>query len=135
MFSSSDNGVTWTTTGGKNLQFYAYGTVTVPVGNGDGTFQAAQNYRTHLERKSVAVGDLDGDGHPDVVVASFCGSDLKCGGNGTASVFLSNGKGALKPASIYVLGKGPIPTFAPPFVPVGPVMGGDNIAAPGHLMA
>jgi hypothetical protein len=33
-----------------------------------------------------------------------------------------------------VLGKGPIPTFAPPFVPVGPVVGGDNIATPGHLM-
>jgi len=27
-----------------------------------------------------------------------------------------------------------MPTFAPPFVPVGPVMGGDNIAIPGHLM-
>jgi len=36
---------------------------------------------------------------------------------------------------MLVLGKGPIPTFAPPFVPVGPVMGGDNISAPGHLMA
>jgi hypothetical protein len=35
---------------------------------------------------------------------------------------------------MLVMGKGPIPTFAPPFVPVGPVMGGDNIAAPGHLM-
>ncbi|HAN30987.1 MAG TPA: hypothetical protein DCQ06_05265 [Myxococcales bacterium] len=32
-----------------------------------------------------------------------------------------------------VMGKGPIPTFAPPYVPVGPVMGGDNIAVPGHL--
>jgi hypothetical protein len=36
---------------------------------------------------------------------------------------------------MLVLGKGPIPTYAPPFVPVGPVVGGDNIAAPGHLMA
>ena len=36
---------------------------------------------------------------------------------------------------MLVMGKGPIPTFAPPFVPVGPVVGGDNIAAPGHLMA
>lgn len=36
---------------------------------------------------------------------------------------------------MLVMGKGQIPTFAPPFVPVGPVMGGDNIAAPGHLMA
>src|SRR5256885_1791388 len=36
---------------------------------------------------------------------------------------------------MLVLGKGPIPSFAPPFVPVGPVVGGDNIAIPGHLMA
>jgi hypothetical protein len=35
---------------------------------------------------------------------------------------------------MLVLGKGPIPTFSPPFVPVGPVLAGDNIAAPGHLM-
>lgn len=34
-----------------------------------------------------------------------------------------------------VLGKGPIPTFAPPFVPVGPVMAGDNLPIPGHLAA
>ena len=35
---------------------------------------------------------------------------------------------------MLVLGKGPIPTFAPPFVPVGPVVGGDNISIPGHVM-
>lgn len=34
---------------------------------------------------------------------------------------------------IGVLGKGPVPSFAPPYVPVGPVVGGDNIATPGHL--
>lgn len=34
-----------------------------------------------------------------------------------------------------VLGKGPVPTFAPPFVPVGPVIGGDNIPVPGNLMS
>ncbi|HUJ28411.1 MAG TPA: hypothetical protein VLW85_20460 [Myxococcales bacterium] len=28
-----------------------------------------------------------------------------------------------------VLGKGPVPSFAPPFVPVGPVAGGDNTGA------
>jgi hypothetical protein len=36
---------------------------------------------------------------------------------------------------MLVLGKGPIPSFAPPFVPVGPVVNGDNISAPGHLIA
>ncbi len=30
-----------------------------------------------------------------------------------------------------VLGTGPIPTFAPPFVPVGPVVGGTSIPTPG----
>ena len=32
-----------------------------------------------------------------------------------------------------VMGKGPVPTFAPPAVPVGPVMGGDVLSVPGHL--
>lgn len=32
-----------------------------------------------------------------------------------------------------VLGKGQIPSFAPPYVPVGPVVAGDNIATPGHI--
>ena len=36
---------------------------------------------------------------------------------------------------MLVMGKGPIPTFAPPYVPVGPVVGGDIISIPGHLAA
>ena len=36
---------------------------------------------------------------------------------------------------MLVLGKGQIPTFAPPYVPVGPVLAGDNISTPGHLIA
>ena len=34
-----------------------------------------------------------------------------------------------------VLGKGPIPPFAPPPLPAGPVVAGDNIGAPGHIAA
>ena len=36
---------------------------------------------------------------------------------------------------MLVMGKGSIPTFAPPYVPVGPVVMGDIISAPGHLAA
>ena len=36
---------------------------------------------------------------------------------------------------MLVMGKGPIPTFAPPYVPVGPVVAGDIISTPGHLMS
>ena len=32
-----------------------------------------------------------------------------------------------------VLGRGPIPVFGPPYVPVGPVVMGDNIPVPGHF--
>ncbi len=34
-----------------------------------------------------------------------------------------------------VMGKGQIPTFAPPFVPAGPVVMGDNLPIPGPFMA
>jgi hypothetical protein len=34
-----------------------------------------------------------------------------------------------------VMGRGPVPSHAPPFVPAGPVVSGDNIAIPGHLSA
>jgi len=36
---------------------------------------------------------------------------------------------------VGVMGKGPIPTFAPPYVPVGPVIMGENISGPGHVIA
>lgn len=32
-----------------------------------------------------------------------------------------------------VMGMGPVPTYSPPYVPVGPVVGGSIIEAPGHL--
>lgn len=32
-----------------------------------------------------------------------------------------------------VLGQGPVPSFAPPYVPVGPVVGGSIISSPGHI--
>jgi hypothetical protein len=35
---------------------------------------------------------------------------------------------------VGVMGKGPIPSFAPPYVPVGPVVMGDNLSTPGHTI-
>jgi hypothetical protein len=62
-------------------------TVSVLLGNGDGTFQAATNFAAGLDPVSVAVADLNGDGRPDLVVGnSYFGSNM-------VSVLLGNGNG------------------------------------------
>ena len=43
--------------------------VSVLLGNGDGTFQAAVNFDAGTTIRSVAVGDFNGDGLPDLAVA------------------------------------------------------------------
>jgi hypothetical protein len=34
---------------------------------------------------------------------------------------------------MMVMGQGPVPTFSPPYVPVGPVVSGTILPTPGHL--
>jgi hypothetical protein len=36
---------------------------------------------------------------------------------------------------VGVMGKGPVPSFAPPYVPVGPVVMGDNLSSAGAVIA
>jgi uncharacterized protein (DUF2141 family) len=76
------------------------GAVGVLLGNGDGTFQAAVTYLSggcavRSEVRSVAVGDLNGDGKPDLVVGSFA-----CG---LVGVLLGNGDGTFQAAVDYQL--------------------------------
>src|SRR5438132_6380634 len=48
------------------------GAVGVLLGNGDGTFQAAVNYTSGgLSPSSVVVGDVNGDGKPDLLVGNI----------------------------------------------------------------
>jgi hypothetical protein len=46
------------------------GTVSVLLGNGDGTFQNARNYVAGFSLQSLAVGDFNGDGFPDLAVTN-----------------------------------------------------------------
>ena len=78
--------------------------VSVLLGNGDGTFRAAVNYPVGLAPWSVAIGDLNGDGKPDVVVANF---GLGGGGIGDVSVLLGNGDGTLQAAVSHGAGSNP----------------------------
>jgi hypothetical protein len=80
--------------------------VTVLIANGDGSFQAPVAYATgSFEPMSVAVGDFNGDGVPDLAVASQCASSANCG-TGEVSVLLGNGDGTFQSPVSYSAGTG-----------------------------
>ena len=77
------------------------GEVDVLLGNGDGTFQAAVGYGSGgYKALSIEIGDVNGDGYPDLVVANYCQSG-NCESGGEASVLLGNGDGTFQPALSY----------------------------------
>ena len=77
-------------------------TVTILLGNGDGTFTAtATSPRTgegSTGFTSIAVGDFNGDGIPDLAVMDECGRDYDCSVN-TMTVLLGNGDGTFADAA------------------------------------
>ena len=79
----------------------SYSLVTVWLGKGDGTFPGAGNDCSGgIFTYSAAVADLNGDGKPDVALASQCLPD-GCSSNGAVSVLAGNGDGTFLPALIY----------------------------------
>src|SRR3989442_1019108 len=64
--------------------------VSVLLGNGDGTFQAALSFAAGSGPSSVAVGDFNGDGNLDLAVANS--------GSSYPSVLLGNGDGTFQAA-------------------------------------
>ena len=64
------------------------GTVSVMLGNGDGTLRFAGAFVTGSSPSAIAVGDFNGDGRPDVAAAN--------GGSNNVSVLLNDGNWATK---------------------------------------
>jgi hypothetical protein len=69
--------------------------VWVLLGHGDGTFSAPVEYVTGLMPTSVAIGDLDGDGIPDLVVAD---SGRLANPQAGFCILRGNGDGTFQPA-------------------------------------
>ena len=85
--------------------------VTVLLGNGNGTFKAPVSYPVGQDPTSVAVGDLLGNGITDLVVTN--------GDDNTVSVLLGNGNGTFRPAVNYSMSDNTQVANFPNFVTLG----------------
>ncbi len=76
------------------------GSVGVLLGNGDGTFQPPVVYQSGGRiATGLAVGDVNGDGKIDLIVANYWPTGA--GDGGTLGVLLGNGDGTFQPAVTY----------------------------------
>lgn len=75
-------------------------TVSIFLGNGDGTFSALTNFATGADPIALAAGDFNGDGKLDLVIANRASY--------TISILLGNGDGTFQAAVNYSAGTEPI---------------------------
>jgi VCBS repeat protein len=74
-------------------------TVSVLLGEGDGSFRNARHYRAAGDPRCVAIGDLNSDGRPDLAAVNADANRV--------SVLLNN-KGTFKPRRDFATGAGPL---------------------------
>jgi hypothetical protein len=76
----------------RSGQFFVGGTVSVLLGNGDGTLQAPRVFAVGTSPRTVATGDFNGDGRLDFAVGHYL--------SGTVSVFMNTGGGSFTSSNL-----------------------------------
>src|SRR5204863_206008 len=74
-------------------------TVSLLLGNGDGTFRAPQAFTVGDGAGALAIGDSNRDGKLDLAVANYV--------DATVSVLLGNGLGGFQPARVFAVAAAP----------------------------
>jgi hypothetical protein len=92
------------------------GTVSILLGNGDGTFQPHVDYATGTGPVALKTGDFDGDGSLDLAVVNSTAN--------TVSILLNNGNGTFQAKHDYATGTG---TQNPQWIAVADFNGDGNL--------
>ncbi len=82
-----------------NDHYDTIGTVSVFINKGNGIFAPKVDYTTGVNPHAIAIGDLNGDGKPDLAVTNM--------GSNTISVFLNKGNGTFAPKVDYITDRAP----------------------------
>ena len=83
----------------QGLNTQGLSTVSVLLGNGDGTFQPSVDFATGAQPTAIAVGDFNGDGKLDLAVANQ--------GDNTVSILLGKGDGTFQTHVDFATGAKP----------------------------
>ena len=81
------------------------GGVSILLGKGDGTFQAAMNFAAGKNPSAIVSGDFNADAKDDLAIVRFGDPDV--GDTGEVSVFLSNGDGTFQAGEVLRPGNNP----------------------------
>lgn len=76
------------------------GTISVMLGNGNGSLQNKVDYTVGATPNGLVLGDFNSDGKLDVATANF--------GAGTVSILLGNGDGTFRPKTDFAVGATPV---------------------------
>jgi hypothetical protein len=87
---------------------YGANSISVLLGNGNGTFQPQRTIAVGTEPRSVTIADVNRDGKPDVIVAGYVHPGLAA----LVGVLLGNGNGTFQPERTYFAGNVPVDVLA-----------------------
>jgi FG-GAP-like repeat len=83
------------------------GGVSILLGNGDGSFQAAVSSRAGKNPIAIAAADFDNDGKPDLLLTLF--GDRPQNGSGSVEILFGNGDGTFTRTVTFSAGTEPFP--------------------------
>lgn len=89
----------------SNIANDEFGTVSIAMNNGDGTFAAPADYQVGPAPTDLRVADFNGDGRPDVVCLAYLSGTHVNDLNSYVSVLINNGSGAVANRTDYSVGE------------------------------